>query len=219
MNLRGNVETRLAKRESGVVEATILALAGLNRLGMGHVGTPIPRTRCYQPSARAPSASRLAPTTRAHMRWLAAIDHAATATCVSAEHAMLAVLDGSCRTPIAGHAILAGGRASPARPDRPPRRLGSDLYGAPWCSGRCAGDGPRCRRRTETPRRARLLYRGLTATTLSGRRRRSPETGSTSHAPVAPSSRDQTSCGRGGSATRRAPTGPHSHRRAARRRR
>ena len=38
--------------------------------------------------------------------WLAAIDHAPTATCVAAEHAMLAVLDGSCRTPIAGHAVL-----------------------------------------------------------------------------------------------------------------
>jgi hydroxymethylbilane synthase len=37
---------------------------------------------------------------------LAAIDHAPTATCVAAEHAMLVVLDGSCRTPIAGHAIL-----------------------------------------------------------------------------------------------------------------
>jgi hydroxymethylbilane synthase len=40
--------------------------------------------------------------------WLAAIDHAPTATCVQAEHAMLSVLDGSCRTPIAGHATLAG---------------------------------------------------------------------------------------------------------------
>jgi hydroxymethylbilane synthase len=39
--------------------------------------------------------------------WLAAIDNAATATTVAAEHAMLAVLDGSCRTPIAGHATLA----------------------------------------------------------------------------------------------------------------
>jgi hydroxymethylbilane synthase len=38
--------------------------------------------------------------------WFAAIDHAPTATCVAAEHAMLTVLDGSCRTPIAGHATL-----------------------------------------------------------------------------------------------------------------
>jgi hydroxymethylbilane synthase len=54
--------------------------------------------------------------------WLAAIDHAPTATCVGAEHALLAVLDGSCRTPIAGHATLAAGdrlhlRALIAKPD------------------------------------------------------------------------------------------------------
>ena len=42
VTLRGNVDTRLAKREAGVVEATLLALAGLKRLGLGHVGTPVP---------------------------------------------------------------------------------------------------------------------------------------------------------------------------------
>jgi hydroxymethylbilane synthase len=52
---------------------------------------------------------------------LAAIDHRPTALCVRAEIAMLGVLDGSCRTPIAGHAVLAGEqlwlRALVARPD------------------------------------------------------------------------------------------------------
>ena len=63
--------------------------------------------------------------------WLAAINHAATATCVAAEHAMLAVLDGSCRTPIAGHAILDDRRRTlSARPDRQARRLGADRHGA-----------------------------------------------------------------------------------------
>lgn len=42
VTLRGNVDTRLAKREAGAVEATLLALAGLKRLGLGHVGRPIP---------------------------------------------------------------------------------------------------------------------------------------------------------------------------------
>src|SRR5712672_3194323 len=42
VNLRGNVDTRLAKRAAGVVEATVLALAGLKRLGVAHVGTPVP---------------------------------------------------------------------------------------------------------------------------------------------------------------------------------
>jgi hydroxymethylbilane synthase len=121
VTLRGNVETRLAKREAGTVAATLLALAGLKRLGMAHVGTPVPEDdilpavgqgavciECRQDDAR----------TRG---WLAAIDHAVTATCVSAEHAMLAVLDGSCRTPIAGHAVLTGDalylRGLIARPD------------------------------------------------------------------------------------------------------
>ncbi len=110
VNLRGNVETRLAKRESGIVEATILALAGLNRLGMGHVGTPIPEDEML-PAVGQGAVCIEARTDDARTRaWLAAIDHAATAICVSAEHAMLAVLDGSCRTPIAGHAILTGDR-------------------------------------------------------------------------------------------------------------
>ncbi|WP_354002162.1 hypothetical protein [uncultured Reyranella sp.] len=42
VTLRGNVDTRLAKRERVEVEATLLALAGLKRLGLGHVGIPIP---------------------------------------------------------------------------------------------------------------------------------------------------------------------------------
>src|SRR5258708_8938602 len=44
VNFRGNVDTRLAKREAGQVEATVLALAGLKRLGMAHVGTPVPES-------------------------------------------------------------------------------------------------------------------------------------------------------------------------------
>ncbi len=110
VNLRGNVETRLAKRESGIVEATILALAGLKRLGMGHVGTPIPEEEML-PAVGQGAVCIEARADDARVRaWLAAIDHATTATCISAEHAMLAVLDGSCRTPIAGHAILTGDR-------------------------------------------------------------------------------------------------------------
>ena len=58
--------------------------------------------------------------------WLAAIDHQPTAICVAAEHAMLAVLDGSCRTPIGGYATLDGDvisfRGLSLRPD------GSETY-------------------------------------------------------------------------------------------
>jgi hydroxymethylbilane synthase len=107
VNLRGNVDTRLAKREAGVVEATLLALAGLKRLGMAHVGTPVPEDEMLPAVGQGAVCIECRAEDASVRAWLAAIDHRPTATCVSAEHAMLAVLDGSCRTPIAGHAILA----------------------------------------------------------------------------------------------------------------
>ena len=105
VNFRGNVDTRLAKQASGIVDATLLAMAGLKRLGL-KVGAPISEEEMLpavgQGAVCIECRSDDAPT----RGWLAKIDHAPTATCVAAEHAMLAVLDGSCRTPIAGHATL-----------------------------------------------------------------------------------------------------------------
>jgi len=121
VTLRGNVETRLAKRAAGTVQATILALAGLKRLGKTGVGTAIPEAEML-PAVGQGAVCIEARADDAQTRgWLAAIDHAPTAVCVRAEHAMLVVLDGSCRTPIAGHAILTGAelhlRGLIARPD------------------------------------------------------------------------------------------------------
>jgi hydroxymethylbilane synthase len=106
VNFRGNVDTRLAKQASGVVDATLLAMAGLKRLGLGHVGAPIPEDEMLPAVGQGAVCIECRIDDARTRGWLAAIDHAATATCVAAEHAMLAVLDGSCRTPIAGHAIL-----------------------------------------------------------------------------------------------------------------
>jgi hydroxymethylbilane synthase len=121
VNLRGNVDTRLAKRERGEVEATLLALAGLKRLGMAHVGTPVPEDEMLPAVGQGAICIECRADDAKTSTWLAAIDHAPTAVCVAAEHAMLAVLDGSCRTPIAGHAILTGGvlhlRGLIAKPD------------------------------------------------------------------------------------------------------
>ncbi len=108
VNLRGNVDTRLAKRDAGVVEATLLALAGLKRLGMAHVGTPVPEEEILPAVGQGAVCIECRADDARTRAWLAAIDHKPTAICVAAEHAMLAVLDGSCRTPIAGHAVLAG---------------------------------------------------------------------------------------------------------------
>jgi hydroxymethylbilane synthase len=107
VTLRGNVETRLAKRAAGAVEATLLALAGLKRLGMAHVGTPVPEDEMLPAVGQGAVCVECRAEDASVRAWLAAIDHRPTATCVAAEHAMLVVLDGSCRTPIAGHAILA----------------------------------------------------------------------------------------------------------------
>lgn len=121
VTFRGNVETRLAKRAAGTVHATILALAGLKRLGRPEVGAPIPESEML-PAVGQGAVCIEARADDARTRgWLATIDHEATGVCVRAEHAMLVVLDGSCRTPIAGHAILTDGalhlRALIARPD------------------------------------------------------------------------------------------------------
>jgi hydroxymethylbilane synthase len=122
VTLRGNVDTRLAKREAGVVEATILAQAGLKRLGVTDVGTPIPEDEMLPAVGQGAVCIECRADDERTRSWLGAIDHAPTATCVGAEHALLALLDGSCRTPIAGHAMLVsdGGlhlRALIAKPD------------------------------------------------------------------------------------------------------
>ena len=109
VNLRGNVDTRLAKREAGIVEATVLALAGLKRLGVAHVGTPVPEDEMLPAVGQGAVCIECRADDATSRAWLSAIDHQPTATCVAAEHAMLVVLDGSCRTPIAGHAVLATG--------------------------------------------------------------------------------------------------------------
>jgi len=103
--LRGNVDTRLAKRARGDVEATVLALAGLKRLGLT-VGTPVPEDQMLPAVGQGAVCIECRVDDAKVIGWLASINHEPTATCVTAEHAMLAVLDGSCRTPIAGHAIF-----------------------------------------------------------------------------------------------------------------
>jgi len=109
VNFRGNVDTRLAKQAAGEVDATLLALAGLKRLGLGHVGTPISEDEMLPAVGQGAVCIECRSDDTSTRGWLAAVDHAPTAICVAAEHAMLAVLDGSCRTPIAGHATLGAG--------------------------------------------------------------------------------------------------------------
>jgi hydroxymethylbilane synthase len=106
--IRGNVDTRLRKLDEGAADALILARAGLKRLGRDDVGSVIPVEEML-PAVGQGAVCVECRTDDGRVRaLLAAIDHRPTALCVRAEIAMLGVLDGSCRTPIAGHAVLDG---------------------------------------------------------------------------------------------------------------
>ena len=106
--LRGNVETRLRKLDEGVADATLLALAGLKRLGLAEAATAVLDAEEFLPAVGQGAIGIETRTDDTKTRdLLAAINHADTARALAAERAFLAVLDGSCRTPIAGHATVA----------------------------------------------------------------------------------------------------------------
>ncbi len=110
---RGNVETRLRKLDDGVVDATLLAIAGLNRLGRAGAATSVLDVDSFLPAVGQGAIGIEARAADRRTRDLvAAIGDADTLTAITAERAFLAVLDGSCRTPIAGHARIADGRVT-----------------------------------------------------------------------------------------------------------
>jgi hydroxymethylbilane synthase len=120
--LRGNVETRLRKLDNGDVDATLLALAGLKRLGLAEHATNIMSAEEFLPAAGQGAIGIEARAGDSRIRdILARIDHTETSTAAACERAFLAVLDGSCKTPIAGHATISGNavqfRGLIARPD------------------------------------------------------------------------------------------------------
>jgi hydroxymethylbilane synthase len=107
--LRGNVETRIAKVQRGDATATLLALAGLKRLHKQNVATAILSTDEILPAV---AQGAIGLETRAHddrvNALLKPLNDRDTHVRVAAERACLAVLDGSCRTPIAAFAELEG---------------------------------------------------------------------------------------------------------------
>jgi hydroxymethylbilane synthase len=111
VTFRGNVQTRLRKLHEGVADGTILALAGLKRLGLQSIVTDLMPLEKF-PTAPGQGAicieSRIGNARVAGM--LAAINHVPTAQALACERAFLGALDGSCRTPIAGYATVEGGR-------------------------------------------------------------------------------------------------------------
>jgi hydroxymethylbilane synthase len=109
--IRGNVNTRLKKLDSREVDAMVLALCGLERLCLAEYATEILSRDVMLPAV---GQGALAIECRAGddglWRLLEPLHDSSSAACVKAERAMLAALDGSCRTPIAGLAELDGDR-------------------------------------------------------------------------------------------------------------
>ena len=121
--LRGNIQTRLHKVRNGEANATFLALAGLNRMGLGGEATCV-----LSPETMLPACGQgvIGITCREEdhisRQWAEKINHSETMMRITAERAMLNILDGTCRTPIGGLAELTGEdtlllRGLVARPD------------------------------------------------------------------------------------------------------
>jgi len=109
-NFRGNVETRLEKLEEGQADATLLALAGLERLGLASHATSILSTKEMLPAVAQGAIGVTCREDDTRARALVeALNDAAAATTVACERSFLARLGGSCKTPIAGLAEIENG--------------------------------------------------------------------------------------------------------------
>jgi len=106
---RGNVDTRLEKLARGLADATLLAAAGLARLGRLDRVTAFLDPITFPPApAQGAIGLEIRDGDRRTLDILTPLDHAPTTIAVTAERAFLRVLDGSCRTPIGAYSVLAG---------------------------------------------------------------------------------------------------------------
>lgn len=109
VEFRGNVQTRLGKLKDGVADATLLAFAGLRRLGLADLPAHVFAEDEFLPAVGQGAIcieSRVEDSETDDL--VALLHHAETGVCLAAERAFLAALDGSCRTPIAGLARTTG---------------------------------------------------------------------------------------------------------------
>ncbi len=110
---RGNVQTRLRKLDDGMADATFLACAGLNRLGLSaHITEAMPMNIMLPAIAQGAIGIEIATSNEKMRHLLTSITHQPSATAIACERAFLATLDGSCRTPLAGHARVTGNSIS-----------------------------------------------------------------------------------------------------------
>ena len=107
---RGNVQTRIGKVRVGNVDVSLLALAGLNRLGISHEADVILDVETMLPSAGQGAVGiEIRDGDDAVLSLISRISHLKTVLCVKAERAALRVLDGACHTPIGAYATLDDG--------------------------------------------------------------------------------------------------------------
>ncbi len=109
--LRGNVDTRLAKLETGQPAAAIMALAGLKRMGLSaHAHFIFPAEKMLPAVGQGALAVQMRAGDQGARDLVAPVNHAPSKIALTAERAFLQVLDGSCRSAIAGLAEISGGR-------------------------------------------------------------------------------------------------------------
>ena len=111
VNFRGNVQTRLRKLEDGVVDATLLAIAGLKRMGMDGCATSVLDWDEMLPAvAQGAIGIQCRSDDERALKYISALNHPPTKSCVDCERAFLEALDGNCKTPIAGQARIIDGK-------------------------------------------------------------------------------------------------------------
>jgi hydroxymethylbilane synthase len=111
VNFRGNVQTRLRKLQDGVVDATLLAIAGLKRMGMEGCATSVLDWEEMLPAvAQGAIGIQCRSDDERSLRYIQALNHPDTKACVDCERAFLEALDGNCKTPIAGQARIVDGK-------------------------------------------------------------------------------------------------------------
>jgi hydroxymethylbilane synthase len=107
--LRGNVDTRLRKCEEGEVDAVVLAMAGMNRLGFGDRYTHAFESEvCLPAVGQGALAVELREADSELAAVLAAVNHLETETAINAERGIMLAVDGSCQIPVAGYAQRRG---------------------------------------------------------------------------------------------------------------
>ena len=128
--IRGNVNTRLAKLERGEVDALVLALAGMKRLGRdGEITEPLPSETWLGAVAQ----GALGLETRQHeVERLSFLNHEPSALEVRAERAFLGRLEGGCQVPVGARAVAASGRVTLAG-------MVADVSGEPIFRGEVSG--------------------------------------------------------------------------------